>query len=215
MIAVRQAKSFRIALTAEWWDLPLDPATRDAEIEAFVAERRPDAAPELQRAIVMILSQTAAAAHNIGAGLCAEYGAEDDDGQLVGASLLVTEAPGDLSGADLEKLATGMAQEGFDRSSAARLKECSVVTLPQAGRAIRARFDPASAGSDSPAIGTASLRLQFFVPVPGTRTTAVVTFDSPVFTGREPDDDLVQLFDAIAGTFCFLDGQGEQLPPAA
>ncbi|MCL2395074.1 MAG: phage baseplate upper protein [Acidimicrobiaceae bacterium] len=214
MIAARQAKSFRIALTAEWWDLPLNPATRDAEIEALVAERRADATPALRRTIVTILSRTAAAAHDIGAGLCAEYGTAEE-GQLVGASLLVTEAPGDLSRADLEALAEGMAAQGFVGPADPPLAESSVVTLNQVGRAIRVRFDPQTAGADSPAIGSDSLRLQFFVPVPGTGATAVVTFSSPALTGHEPFDDLVQLFDAIAGTFCFLDEQGEQIPPAA
>lgn len=214
-MAAAPAKGFRISMTAEWWDLPLDPVTREAEITALITERRADATPELQRQIVRILCGTAAVAHDIGAALCSEYAGTDEEGRLKTANLLVAAAPDDLSGAHLEELAAEMAQQGFPGPTDPPPTECFAVNLPQAGPAIRVRFDPRPPGSEPPAIGPGSLGVQFFVPVPGASMTTVVTFSAPVLAGHEPDDDLVPLFDAMAETFCFLDEQGEQLPPAA
>jgi hypothetical protein len=212
-IAVPEAKGFRIRTTPEWWELPLDPATRDSQITALVAERRPDADPEQQRLIAVILKETATAAHNLGAGLCAEYAAVDEAGRLIGANLMVTEAPVALPPEDLEEHATAMAGRGFPSPEDSPPAECSVVNLAEAGPAIRVRSDPLSPGSDPQSTELDSLRLQFFVPTPGTETTAVVTFSSPVVTGHEPEDQLVEFFDAMAETFFFVDAEGEPIPP--
>lgn len=209
-IARPEAKGFRIRMTPEWWELPLDPATRDAEIAAFVSERRSDAAPALQRLITELLTETATAAYHLGAGLCAGYAAADEDGQLIGANLMVTEIPATLP-EDLEGPAAAMAEQGFPGPADPPPAECSVVNLPQAGPALRVRSDPRSEGSDRPARGLDSLRLQFFVPIPGSNATAMLTFASPVVTGHEPHDLLVEFFDAMAETFCFLDAQGEEI----
>jgi hypothetical protein len=196
----------------EWWDLPLDPASRDAEIAALVAERRADASPEQQRLIVSLLSRTASAAAELGAGLCAECAATDDEGHLMGANLLVTEAPVPLP-EDLQRPVSEIVGRGFPDQDDPPPAECSVVLLPQAGPAIRVRSDPRPPSPDEPRDGLNSLRLQFLVPVPGWDTTAVVTFSSPVLTGDEPEDLLVELFDDMADTFCFVDAEGEPIPP--
>lgn len=209
-----QARGFRIRRTPQWWDLPLDPDTRDAEIAAFVAERRPDASPEQRREIIQILTGTAAAAHRLGAGLCAEYAAADEGGGLICANLMVTEIPVLLPTDELEDQAAAIAQGALTGAAAPRPTECSVVDLPEAGPAIRVRFDPLPRSSDQQPSGFDALRLQFFVAVPGSGTTALLTFSSPVLTGHEPDDELVELFDAMAETFYFVNAEGERIAPS-
>lgn len=218
MTSASAVRAFSISVTPGWWELPLEPSTRDDEIGALIAERRTDAAPELQREIVRILSGAAAVAHDTGAQMCLEYAAINDEGGLRIASLLVAEAGDDLSRADLEVLAQGIAGQGFPGPADPRPAECSVVTLAQAGPAIRVRFNPRPPGCERPgseptAVGPNSLRVQFFIPIPGAGTTAVVTFSSPVLPGQEPHDELVGLFDAMAETFSFLDEEGEPIPP--
>lgn len=207
------AKGFRLLMTPEWWDLPLDPATRVAEIEALVAKRRTDATPELRRTMVNLLAQAAEAAYEIGAELCAEYGEADEQGNLLSANLMVVEVPMSLEPDEMGGCVAAMASSESSKPGASPPTECSVVHLREVGRAIRMRTDPLPENPDGPEV-LRSLRLQFFVPIPGAPTTALLTFSAPVVTGHEPHELLIELFDAMAETFCFLDQDGEPLTPA-
>lgn len=211
--AGRQARGFRIRMRPEWWDLPLDPNTRDAEIATLVAESRADASPELRRRIITLLTQTAQAAYELGAGLCAECTATDGEGHLIGANLTVTEAPTPLP-KNLEYPVSEIARRGFPGQEDPPPAECSVINLPQAGPAIRVRSDARTSTPGEPWIGPDSVCLQFLLPVPGWDATAVLTFSSSVVSGQVPEDLLVEFFDEMAETFCFVDAEGERIAPS-
>jgi hypothetical protein len=192
-----------IATPAVWWDLPLDPATRDADIASLV-DRRIAQVPAFgpRRAeLVGLLTRLAEQAYQVGA-LLSSHLALVDSTRAVTANLLVAVRLGARS--DLPLLDEVRVMDGPGHQA-----EVSEVRLPSAGDAVRRLTRLRVA--DREFSGDAVL-VQFFVPVPGSADLAVLTFTSPNVAEQEP---LVALFDGIAATLTFVDEAGEPVPVAA
>lgn len=197
----------QLATPAYWWDLPLDPATRDQEIAALIDERieRYPQLAESRSEVTALLRQLAAEAADLGAVFSSQFGLLGDGPALAGNLLVVTQSP---APSPIEALLAQV--RGLEDSLASRTvgtAEVGMVELPLAGPAVRRRarqsitFPGADAGIDAVVV-------QYYVPVPSTDAVALMTFTSP--TVRK-EDDLVELFDTVAATFSFLDEHGEAL----
>lgn len=201
------AAGVQLATPGYWWDLPLDPSTRDQEIAALIDERieRYPQLAESRSEVTALLRQLAAEAADLGAVFSSQFGILGDAPPLAGNVLVVTQSPAPSPIESL--LAQVQALEDSLASRTIGLAEVGVVELPSAGPAVRRRarqsitFPGADAGIDA-------VLVQYYVPVPGTEAVALMTFTSPTVRDEEA---LVELFDAVAATFSFLDEQGEAL----
>lgn len=201
------AAGVQLATPAYWWDLPLDPSTRDQQIATLIdqrVERYPQLA-ESRGEVTALIQQLAAEAADLGAVFSSQFGLLGDDPPLAGNLLVVTQrpAPGPI-GSLLAQV------QGLEDSLASRTvgpPEVSVVTLPLAGEAVRRRahqsftFPGAEAAIDA-------VLVQYYVPIPNTDAMALMTFTSPTV---QEERAVVELFDAVAATFAFLDERGDAL----
>lgn len=201
------AAGVQLATPAYWWDLPLDPSTRDQEIAALIDERteRYPALAESRSEVTALLRQLASEAADLGAVFSSQFGLLGDEPPLAGNLLVVTERP---APSPIDSL-LGQVQ-GLEDSLASRTvgqPEVGLVELPLAGPAVRRRarqsitFPGADAGIDA-------VLVQYYVPIPSTDAVALMTFTSP---SVQQETAVVELFDAVAATFSFLDEHGEAL----
>ena len=191
---------FRLATPGNWFDLDLDPRTRNESIAAMVDAHiaRSAATPENRQVLVRLLRRTARDAADRGM-VFASLMSEVAEGIPVSASATVT-----LSGAldseersisDPSRIATELRTKD---GGAGRRREVSVVDLP-AGRAVRL-VGTRTGDVEGIAEGIVTHEVQSFVPVPGTRLLAVLTFTTPVLALAEP---FTGLFDTMAQNFAF------------
>jgi hypothetical protein len=202
--------SLEIRTPANWWDLPLNPSTRRQDLVTLVERRAGDRLnPSMREQLVETLDEAAAAALAAGAVIASQVGAVAP-GLAFGASVVVAVDPIDSN--DLSSLERYVAQMPVGAGIADREVEVVRVDL-EVGPAVRRRairtFSTLDVGDGSPE----EMSVQYFLPIPGTRSTAIVACGSP---DTKAVEDLTSLFEAIAGTLRFVDsdeGGGTEADP--
>ena len=182
--ALASGSGFGLLTPADWYRIPLHPATRrESSIKAMVDRQFTgiDNQPILRRKTEDELQGAAeAGAEQGGAALYLSY--LDAAGVPLSASLLVSLLP-----------------QTHERATAALTThgEATVVDLPAAGRATRRRRTERSKESRKLGSTFPDTIVEYFVPVPGRAELLLLTFSTPL----EPlADEMVELFDAVAGT---------------
>lgn len=186
----------------EWWDLPLDPATRRRDLVELVERRAPEGMGQAERDELRAnLEEAAAAAAASGAVIASQVGVVGP-GLAFGASVMVavsqtearsiaelerdvTEMPVELGVADRDVEVTGI---DFDAGPAVRR------------RAIRT-FPNLTVWEGTPEV----VSVQYFVLLPGAASVVVVACGSP---NTDAVEEMTSLFDAIAGTLRFFGPEG-------
>lgn len=190
---------FVLTVPATWWELDVDPATRESSLQDMVEQQVRDV-PELREhrsALARLLREQAGAAWRSGASYCAGLVEPTEDGPVT-ASVVVLVVPAPLATDGRDRLALVM--EPFSTSAPtgpdSTWRSLEVVEVPGAGRAAR------TWGVDDVELpeGAGTLRtvlMQTFVPLPGTDRVLALTCSSPVLPLA---GDLLDLFDAISST---------------
>lgn len=202
-----------ITTPESWWDLPLEPQTRRDDIARLVgerAEREPGLAPRRAELAEMLceLADRAAAA---GAVLSSQMAAPVPGGYLAANLLVVVRR---LAGSGASLLAGVQALDGpVDGTVAGAVgrgtSEVSAVELMWAGSGVRRRTRQRTAGQEGDG---EVLLVQYFVPVPRSALTTMLTFTSPA-AAPAAADALAEAFGSIAGTLTFVDAEGRAVPP--
>jgi hypothetical protein len=185
-------RGFWLAMPPGWVSLDVDPSTSATTIRRMVAAaaEADETVAENRDALERMLLDAARDCATSGVLYCAAYFEPFED-IAVQASLTVA-VHAATEGTDFSRMATELADDEGGRT-------ISVVDL-DGGRAVKrsGRRHTRFPGTDVP---LELITHQFFIPVPGTADLlAVVAFASPTLT---LEDDLIALFDAIAGSFAF------------
>ncbi|WP_461083453.1 hypothetical protein [Streptomyces deserti] len=183
----------------------IDPERRDRSIDALLDRQFEgvDNAPHIKRHLHTELSAQAAAAFQDG-GIELFLSFQQAGPLTIPASLLVTLLP-PPPGATLPSmadLAHGLAADSHT--------EVMVVDLP-AGTAVRVRRATGQPGRLAP-VGVPgntdqalpSVTLDYQLAVPGTKAHLLLTFSTPLV---QIADAMIELFDAVAGSLTWLDGE--------
>jgi hypothetical protein len=190
---------FRLATPGNWFDLDLDPATRDRSIAALV-DRRAEGSPEIaaRRLELKRLLRRAARESAEGGVVLASMMSEAFEGRAMSASVTLTlrsattAAGGGPPVTDVADIAAF-----FRRSAQAPGRETAVdvVRLPP-GEAVRlqGRRETQVPGLVERAEG---LMVQFLLPIRGTAALAILTFTTTALELAEP---FAELFDTMAAT---------------
>jgi hypothetical protein len=200
--AVLPAADLSIALPDDWVELDLDPVTRVAGIRCL-AEQRAARFPELRQRLPQLTSLLlahAAASADAGAVYCATFSEVEDRVPLAaGLTIFLFDALTRDDGTavtDPHELATVLADEVPESQRRDGGREVSVVELIP-GPAVRVRALEEAADDRRREV---SDTVQYFVPVPGTEQTVVLSFSTPVVAAG---DAFAELFDVIASSFHF------------
>lgn len=199
----------RLATPADWWDLPLDPETRDDKIGHMVEQwaAASGVVADHRDALAATLRTMAASAAKAGAVFASSL-STGRPGRRLAANVIV--ALVDTGPRPLEQAVRDLVGvAGMDQAGPVAIDQ---VFLADAGLALRRRSRQAlrPPGATRAVEG---LVVQFFVPVPGSRVTAVVTFSAPI--GRPEDADYAErLFDEMAQGFAFVDAEGKVVADA-
>lgn len=196
---------YRLALPEGWFRIPLEPAARQASVEALVERQFKglDDAPHLKRqAREELLARAVEAERNGGIEL---YISLQQAGPLtIPASLLVTLAtPPRPGGVSVTELANYLQENGPQERQVATGK------LP-AGAAVRVRERTVPAEDDPSGNFLPTTTLDYYVRIPESDAYLLLTFSTPL----DPlADALVELFDAVAGSLAWVgrstDGGGK------
>lgn len=184
-----------IALPGDWWELPLEPGTRDAAIakrspvwwtpasQAMAAGGSPPTATRSLMVCVWPPPRPQRSARSTAPKMAR---GSAHSGSLVAANVIVlTRDLGGNSGSQVLGLA--------GQRASADGREASATSLTLAGPAVRVRADPE--------MKRKAVVVEYFVPVPGTGgEVAALIFTSPSIAYEV---ELVLLFDAMAHTFAF------------
>ena len=192
---------FRLPTPGNWFDLDLDPRTRNQSIAAMVDAHvaQSPAAADNRQVLVRLLRRTAREAAQ-GGMIFASLMSEVAEGVPVSASATVTlrtatTSSGGASISDPADIARYLRDRGGAGGQRAELR---VVDIP-AGRAVRLQ-GMQEGDVSGVASGVVTLVVQYFLPVPGTESLAVLTFTTPTLALAEP---FAGLFDAMAENFSF------------
>jgi len=186
---------FTVTLPASWYELELHPARRDGAIRALVEERTRgnDTMWEQRRAIQRLLVEQATRAWESGAAYCAGFSIPLESGPITGSlTVSLGESPSD----DQELLRQALATVPRGQDPLEPWAETTVVEIPSVGTCARSRGI-----EDTPFPGGGMLRNVFMVtvaPVPESHRAFLIAASSPVVALAE---DLLDLFDAVSGTF--------------
>jgi hypothetical protein len=197
---------FRLPTPGNWFDLDLDPRTRNQSIAQLV-DSRLGGDPSLSRhrdELVRLLRRVAreAAEHNaVFASMLSEF----VEGQPMAAGVNVTVAPitvdrGGTAVNDPEAVQAALSVASRDRAADGEQREVGIVELA-AGRAVRVS---GLRTTQLPGGGHQSLmtsEVQYFLPVPQTNLMSVITFSTPTVALA---DRFAELFDAMAAGFEFF-----------
>jgi hypothetical protein len=189
---------FAITVPDSWFEIGLEPATRDESIRQLV-EARVRGNDEMWRArhgITKILRQEARKAYDAGGMFAACMVHPTEDGPIT-ASVVVSlvrgpvgaTADGDPAGFLLDQLTP------VPRTDDGTFTSVATVRIESAGTAAR------SYGIEDVPLDTGFVRtvfMQTMVPVPGANKVFLISASSPVVPLAE---GLHDLFDAVAGTF--------------
>ncbi|MFF5143912.1 hypothetical protein ACFY6U_29980 [Streptomyces sp. NPDC013157] len=197
---------YRLLLPDGWFRVRIDPEGRERSIDALVDRKFEgvDNAPHLKRQLRDELLAQATAAYRDG-GIELYLSLQQAGPLTIPASLLITllhPAPGTAQ-PDPTELAR--------RLSADMDAEATVVELA-AGTAVRVRRETGQPDTLAPAgaPGSAdevlpSVTVDYQLPVPGSAAHLLLTFSTPLL---QIADAMVELFDAVAGSLTWLDGDG-------
>jgi hypothetical protein len=185
-----------VVTPATWFDLDLDPSTRAASMAGLVESRAAGGGvgPAERAELVRLLESTAAAAEAQGAVYAALY-SDVLEGRPVSASLVISIVEGRAGpppplGTDRAAVAEGVSR------LLAGAGAVEVRDLP-GGPAVRVRkrIQAQVAPGEGPVAEVENV--QWFVPLPGGRHLALLSFSTPTLGLAEA---LGELFDTIAGT---------------
>ncbi|MEU1270227.1 hypothetical protein [Streptomyces sp. NPDC005799] len=197
---------YRLLLPDGWFRVRIDPDGREQSVDALVDRQFEgvDNAPHIKRQLRERLLAQAVAAYQDG-GIELYLSLQQAGPMTIPASLLitlVTPPPGGSLPATAD-LATRLAADGDG--------DVSLVELP-AATAVRVRREtgqpdrPAPAGAPGdPDEVLPSITLDYQLPVPATEAYLLLTFSTPLI---QIGDAMVELFDAVAGSLTWMDGDG-------
>ncbi|MFF4748333.1 hypothetical protein ACWD5R_00420 [Streptomyces sp. NPDC002514] len=196
---------YRLLLPEGWFLVPVSPDRRERSVDVLINRQFEgvDNAPHIKRQLRDKLLAQAAAAYQ-GGGIELYISLQQAGPLTIPASLLITLLPTPHS----ERALT--AQDFAARLSSDGEADVSIVELP-AGTAVRTRT-PAGQPTQSPPVGVPgstepplpSVTLTYQVPVPTTRAYLLLTFSTPLV---EIADVMIELFDAVAGSMIWTDGE--------
>lgn len=189
---------FAVTVPDSWYEIDLEPATRDESIRRMVEERARgnDTMWQARHGTTRVLQQQARAAWEAGAAYAAGFAMPTDDGPITGAVTvsLVRGPVGAREEADpvaqlLERL------EPVAPTDDGRFTRVTAVRLDGAGECAR------SYGIEDTAIDEGYVRtvfMQTMVPMPTMNKVFLVSCSSPVVPLAA---ELHDLFDAVTGSF--------------
>jgi hypothetical protein len=188
---------FALAVPPSWWELDVDPATRESGLQRLLEEQVRDV-PELREhrtALARLLCEQADAAWSAGASYCASMVEPTEDGPITASvAVLVVPAPTSALGGSVEALLaplTPIPATGPDDP----WRTVEIVEVPGAGRAGRS-FGVHDVDLPDAAGQVRMVSLQTLVPLPGARVLLLIC-SSPVLPLAE---ELLELFEAISST---------------
>ena len=196
---------YRLLLPDGWFRVRIDPEGRERSIDALVDRQFEgiDNAPHIKRQLRDSLHAQAVAAYESG-GIELYLSLQQAAPLTIPASLLITLVT-PLPTGSLPSL-TDLANLLVDGGG-----EASLVELP-AGEAVRVRRETGQPGRPTPpgASGQAdemlpAVTLDYQLPVPATQAHLLLTFSTPLV---QIGDAMVELFDAVAGSLTWLEGDG-------
>jgi hypothetical protein len=190
---------FTVTLPDSWFELDVNPRTRDARIRALVEQQIRDQ-PQLweqRAALVRMLRRQARDAHDAGAIYCACFVMAVEQSIIPGSMMLMVlpTPPGGGGDAIAEALPTKEAKDDDDTWMTR-----SIVTLPRIGRVPRSQ---GVTDVDLPD-GQGSIRtiiMQTFLPLDADRLL-MVACASPALDLAEP---LLELFDVVTASVSLVD----------
>ncbi|GLY08167.1 MULTISPECIES: hypothetical protein [Actinoplanes] len=198
---------FGINIPESWFEIDVHPDTRNTAISAMVSERT-RAVPELvphRATLTRLLRGLARTAHANGAAFCGVM-AEGFDGAVLTGSITVTivRPPGnEVDAAEIRHHLSAKARTGDP--------EAPWRDVVQAAMPYIAGTVPRTQGIEDVALPDAegwvrSVVMQTYVPFPGPNPewVALITGSSTMLPLA---DDLLELFDAITGSFRFVDAE--------
>ncbi|MEU9554943.1 hypothetical protein [Streptomyces fumanus] len=196
---------YRLLLPDGWFRLHIDPDQRAGSIDALVNRQfeGTDSAPHIKQVLRQELLAQAEAAYAEG-GIELYVSLQRAGALTVPASLLVSLVPPGPRGS------APTVQDLAARFSAEEEAEVSVADIP-AGKAVRVRRTTGQPDRSVPVGGTGpsealpSVTVQYQLPVPGTDGHLLLTFSTPLVRIA---DAMVELFDAVAGSLTWVDGEG-------
>ncbi|MET0930195.1 MAG: hypothetical protein ABWX74_11785 [Aeromicrobium sp.] len=187
--------AYTIAVPGSWFELDLEPATREASIRRLVEERvRGNGAMWEQRhAIQKVLVEQARAAHESGATYCATFSIPTDEGPITGTvtvSLLMDPADDETSALQDVFRSVPRVSDELEPWTEVGVVDVGGVDCPR------------SKGIEDVPIGDGhfvrNVSMLTAVPVPDHRRMFLIACSSPVIA---MDEQLLDLFDAVTGTF--------------
>jgi hypothetical protein len=194
---------FALTVPESWFEIDVDPATRDDSIRRLVEDRvrGNDAMWKARHGVTRILRQEARKAWESGAAYAACMVHATDEGPIT-ASVVISlvrgpvgaTAEGDPSSFMAERLVSVPRKPDDDLFTAV-----TTVEIPEVGHCARS-YGVEDVQVDSGFIRTAFM--QTFVPVPGANKVFIVSASSPVVALAA---ELHDLFDAVTGTFRLVD----------
>ncbi|GAA1936056.1 hypothetical protein [Nocardioides marmoribigeumensis] len=186
---------FALTVPESWFELDLAPATRDDAVRRLVEDRLRGQQElwEARQGVMRILREEAATAWDSGAAYAACLVHPTDEGPIT-ASLTVSLVRGPVGAEDTQDLLGTL--ETVPRTDDGRFTSVTAVRLGDAPADCARSYGV----DDLPVAGgyVRTVFMQTFVRVPGMNKYFVVSAGSPVVALAE---DLLDLFDAITGTF--------------
>lgn len=188
------AVGFALTVPVDWFEIDLRPTTREASITSLVHEQVPRSSPlyDARAGVKKLLVDYSAQAWEAGAAYCACFVQPTDEGPITGSvAVMIVDPPmrgpatvdavlDALSSAEPDRVPVVASIEGI--GEVARFYGTEEIELPD-GRLAE------------------SIVMQTFIPIPGSTRFAVVSASSPVLW---LDEVLLDLFDAVTGTFRFV-----------
>ncbi|MFJ3233689.1 hypothetical protein [Streptomyces sp. NPDC086787] len=203
--ATQTPNTYGLRMPESWWNLDLDPSTRDASIRrrimADIGDNVPADAREGLDSLIRAARRSAREAHARGAlQFAGMFDVLEDGSFLIGNVMVLRHDLPEGATPDLAELMLAFANHGAGNSlgKGTRARQTGVVELPHAGPAGRV-----TSVEDIDFYGRASIRvaiMQTIVPVPGTDSILVIAGTTP---NLPLTDQFFDVFDAIAGTLKF------------
>lgn len=187
--------AYTITVPDSWFELDLEPATREASIRRLVEDRvRGNDTMWAQRhAIEKLLTEQARAAHESGATYCASFSMPTAEGPITGSvTVSLHRDPADDETSVLKDVVRSVPRTGGDHDPHT---EVDVVDVGGVECVRTSGIEDTPIGDGHYVRNVSMLTL---VPVPEHRRLFLVTCSSPVIILEE---QLLDLFDAVTGTF--------------
>ena len=188
---------FTLTVPESWFEIDVEPATRDESIRRLVEDRvrGNETMWAVRHEITGLLRQQARQAWEAGATYAASMAVPTDDGPIT-ASVVVSLVRGPVGGrADDVAALVAERLAVVPRTDDGRFTSVSTVDLPTVGVCARS-FGVEDVPLDRGFVRT--VFMQTFAPVPHLNKLFLVSASSPVVALAE---DLLDLFDAVTGTF--------------